>query len=530
MYSVIVVDDETWILKLIRKIVDWEAFGFQVIADASDGKKALELIVDKKPDLVITDIRMPSLDGIGLIKATRELEIDSEFVIISGYSDFEYARCAVTYDAFGYLLKPLGKKEFSDVLQRAGERISQKYMLKKKIEDSDMHMLENDIKRVISGIDCDVSIGSLNIQYGTGFEDGVYCAVIFNQDFYARTHSAYDNSEYLRFLADMKERHSAQFTEMVFFSGNIDNQVILILNVVKDDVSVIKAVLHDILAECESRPAFSSMFQLTICIGPRMNDFKAISESYNAAAEAMKARGTLGQGRVIDTRDVVHRLEKVKGIIALKDVKKLARMFDVFDIDGAMAEIKDILTKAQNDNPLNAIIYHLAAYEIIELLFSSMEKKGIHNSDGVPVRQQAKLCVDNCVFRAQIEEHLKYLLGEFAGIHAKSRHDGGDQLIAEIKAYIAENYMSDISLDEVAKRVCLNPTYVSEVFKKKTGENFSEHIIDYRIDIAKDLLKDVRYKIIDISNMVGYKDSKYFSRLFKKKVGVNPTDYRKLYV
>ena len=151
MYSVIVVDDETWILKLIRKIVDWESLGFQVMADASDGKTALQLIRDLKPDLVITDIRMPGLDGIGLIKATRELDIDSEFIIISGYSDFEYARCAVTYDAFGYLLKPLGKEEFKDVLQRVGERIGKKRKLQKKIVDSDTRMLENDVKQTISG-------------------------------------------------------------------------------------------------------------------------------------------------------------------------------------------------------------------------------------------------------------------------------------------------------------------------------------------------------------------------------------------
>ena len=88
--------------------------------------------------------------------------------------------------------------------------------------------------------------------------------------------------------------------------------------------------------------------------------------------------------------------------------------------------------------------------------------------------------------------------------------------------------MSNINLDDVAKLVCLSPTYVSEIFKRKTGKNLREYIIDYSIEIAKDMLKDIRYKVVDISQMVGYADSKYFSRLFKKKVGVNPRDYRKL--
>ena len=95
MYKVIVVDDETWICKLIRKIVDWNNLGFDIIADAGDGLSALNLIKEHHPDLVITDIRMPSLDGIELIKTVRELNIDTEFMIISGYSDFEYARNAI---------------------------------------------------------------------------------------------------------------------------------------------------------------------------------------------------------------------------------------------------------------------------------------------------------------------------------------------------------------------------------------------------------------------------------------------------
>lgn len=111
MYKVIVVDDETWICKLIRKIVSWKGIGFEIVADADDGLSALNLIQEHRPDLVITDIRMPSLDGIELIKTARELNIDTEFMIISGYSDFEYARSAIKYDAFGYIVKPLDRDE-----------------------------------------------------------------------------------------------------------------------------------------------------------------------------------------------------------------------------------------------------------------------------------------------------------------------------------------------------------------------------------------------------------------------------------
>ncbi len=524
MYKVIVVDDETWICKLIRKIVDWDATGFNIVANAGDGLTALNLIEKHKPDLVITDIRMPGLDGIGLIKAVREKKLDIEFIIISGYSDFEYARSALSYNAFAYILKPLDKDEFEDILHQAKDKISKKHKIKDKLESSDTVMLESDLREIIDRKNKDISVEILNARYNTSFTDGPFYTVILKQDIITKE---YNNDDFSYFLSEIKRTYADNFQEIVYFPGKTKDQTVFVINVKKetDDIyGFMKQIMHSFAGE-----GFQKYFTLTISIGSRAASLGEIDISFEAAANAMKARIFLGTGTVIDAKNEAGRLADAKNIIDIRAKKKLCVLLDVFDTQNAMTEIKRILSDAEKKSAVNLIAFHVTAYEIIDLLFAMMKKKGVQHKRGLGSQQAADF-IDGLRSVKEIEDYIYLLLKEFRDAYLNEKHDNSEKLITQIKRFIADNYMTNINLDEVAKLVCLSPTYVSEIFKRKTGENFSEYLIDYRIEIAKDMLKDIRYKVVDVSLMIGYTDSKYFSRLFKKKVGVNPTDYRKLYL
>lgn len=525
MYNVIVVDDETWICKLIRKIVDWDTIGFNIVANASDGLTALNLIREHKPDLVITDIRMPGLDGIGLIKAVREQELDVEFVIISGYSDFEYARSALTLDAFAYILKPLDKEEFEEILYSVKDKISKKYRIQNKLESSDTVMLEGDMRKIIDKTNKDISLDTLNSRYGTNFTDGIFYTAILKRDYILKENT--NDERYMQILTDVKKTYAGCFQEMVHFPGKTKDQTVVLINV-KKETDDLKRVMKEVIKAFESERELQRSSVLTISIGSGVRQISDIDVSYESALNAMKARVFLGAGKVIDAKNEAGRLSDVKDIIDIRVRKKLALLLDVFNIDDALDEITKILSDAEKRCADNLIAYHIAAYEIIDLLFASMQKKGIQFKNGFE-KQHAIQCVDDFRFKSDIENFIIQLVKKCNEMHLDEKHENGEKLIIEIKRFISENYMSNINLDDIAKLVCLSPTYVSEVFKRKTGENFSEYLIDYRIEIAKDVLKDIRYKVVDVSLMVGYRDSKYFSRLFKKKVGVNPSDYRKLY-
>jgi two-component system, response regulator YesN len=527
MYKVIIVDDETWICRLIRKIVDWESLGFQVTDSVNDGLSALELIKESKPELVITDIRMPGLDGISLIKAVREEKVDVEFIIVSGYSDFEYARSALTFDAFAYILKPLDREEFVDILRRVKINIDNKKKIRSRLETSETVMLKNDMRQIIENIKKDISEEEINGLYGTKFGGGFYYSIIFKRDYITREkREQRENGEYDKFLAEIKEGNSARFKEIIYFPGKTVDQEIFIINTYSKEESDVT----DAMKEAMKTFAGSSLAKschLTVCVGDRVPLLSEIDASYASAEEAMRARVCLGTDRVIDSKKESCRIANVKNVIDIRAKKKLGVLFDVLDMEEAVSEISRLLAEAEKGCAENLIIINLAAYDIIDMLYSSMQTKGITVKNGMS-KQQALLHVDDLMTRSEIESFICSILKEFGGVYADEKQDSGEKLIKKIKRFISENYASDINLEDVAKMVCLSSTYVSEVFKGKTGENFSEYLIGYRIDIAKDFLKDIRYKVVDVSLMVGYKDPKYFSRLFKKKVGVNPSDYRKL--
>ena len=178
MYTALIVDDETWICKLIRKIVPWEEIGFNIIAESGNGRTTCSSWKGIGPtlSLPISGVR---LTGIGLIKAVREREIDTEFIIISGYSDFEYARSAVSYNAFGYLLKPLGKEEFEEILLKVKEKIEAKLAIKGKIEFSNKKMLEQVVYNIINRTDSDIQLEELNGRYETKLKEGLYRIAVF---------------------------------------------------------------------------------------------------------------------------------------------------------------------------------------------------------------------------------------------------------------------------------------------------------------------------------------------------------------
>jgi two-component system, response regulator YesN len=522
MYRVIVVDDEIWICKLIRKIIDWDEVGFQITAEADSGTAALQLIESHKPDLVITDIRMPGMDGISLIKNAREKNIDSEFIIISGFSDFEYARSAIAYDVFGYLLKPLDKDELLDILVKAKDKIDKNHAIKSKIEISDSKILQQLMLRIIAGEEKRVEIDPLNAQYGTHFADGKYRAAILKLDAAGNLESALSGC--VGAIESVKSAYAPFFHEIIFFADQPKSQIVLILNANAQSGKKAEEMLHEILTNCEKNKNTQDAFQITAGIGTMADSLKEIGKSYLQALQAVRARTVLGSGKVFDYEKL--RIPEAKEIIDIRDRKKLATSFDLFDVSGAAADIAKIFRKAAKANPGNPVIYHLAALEMMDLLYASTERKALNNGQ---MKAEEMCRIDDCLTIQQIEACVMDTFQGFCRLFEEERQKSGNKTIHEIKAFISENYMLNISLDDVAKLVCLNPTYVSEIFKKKTGENFSEYLINYRIHIAKDLLRDVKYKIADVSTMVGYQDPKYFSRLFKQKVGVNPSDYRNLY-
>lgn len=530
MHSVVIVDDEIWICQLIQKIVNWESLGFHIVGVAGDGFAALDRIEENRPDLVITDIRMSGLDGIALMKAVRERKLETEFVIISGHRDFEYARDALKVGAFSYLLKPLDRGEFENVLMQLKEKINAKRARESELEVLESGQIKNDVPLIISKLSKNISQEKFNQLYGAKFSGGYFSVVIFKRDFIGENRNG-ESGSYRRFLLETRQKclENHDFAEILLSPEDAGNQAIFIFNGENCRETEITGAMQGALqAFADGGMADESI--LTICIGCAVSHFSELERSRKEALQMVKSRLCLGKGRVIDAKDELNKsLFDDTSILDARTAKELESLFDIFDVEGACACITRSFAEAEKRSVQSPVAFHLAAYEMIGLLFHALQRK--RPAAKLPwTMHQALQCVDDFSSTSQIEEFVPELLRQTTDAFGDEKSDSGDKLVYMIKKYISDHYMSDIHLDCLAKMAYLSPTYVSELFKEKTGENISEYLINYRVSLAKDMLKDLRYKIVDISQIVGYRDSQYFGRLFKKKVGVTPSDYRKLYL
>ena len=530
MIDVILIDDEMWICKLIRSIVDWNALGFNIVAEANDGITALELIKRHQPRLVITDIRMPGLDGIGLIKATKELPFKTEFIIVSGYSDFEYARSAISYAAFGYLLKPLDKDTFSAMLLSASEKINRDYLNEGRIELSRIILQKESIINLMmkSGDSQNtMTIQDLYHENGLHFREGLFQIVIFQIDpaISKQTRDALKLS--LQMVTRLVNEHIKSFChEAITLDFPRMKAVIAVMNFDESKKLEADHQLKEILEKYKNNISLSKFYQMTIGAGCPVDDINEINISYISALNGIKSRIEKGKETVIY---YCGKDNQIRSIISVEDEKKLNCAVELFDISGFDQLINELFKRDAKEILHSPLTLFQAAYDIADLLTNTFRRKDISIQGGID-RNEIYENINSCSTVPEITEYLKLLFRKFAEIFESAKKLGsGSKLIDILKKNIAENYMKDINLNDAAKLVCLNSSYLSELFKKETGENFSEYLTDYRISIAKGLLKDVKYRVIDVAESVGYTDPKYFSRVFKKHVGINPTEYKQMY-
>jgi two-component system, response regulator YesN len=530
MIKVIIVDDEKNICLLIKKTINWESLGYVVIGEANDGLTAFNMIREQKPDLVVCDIRLPIMNGIELIETIRKQRVDIEFIFVSGYNDVEYLKGAITYNAFEYILKPIDIQSFTQILIKAAEKIKGKYIIRDKLDYLRLNMLMQSLNKILQN-NAFISIETLNEEFGTSFKPTYFCIVIFKLDSKVLPLPHAVEYEFQKLINGFRAYYSGDFYEIAVLEREGNLQCTLLINTENNDSEFVKKKLTQFLDKYLSMNDSFFSQTLTIGLGDMVNDITEIKKSYDSAMASIKSRVVYGVNRIIDFKDTYTDSEHAANILSPRENQKLTTLFDVFDAKHAAVEISKLFNTNAPEYIDNPLIYHMISYEIIEIMFNSFLKKDIKLKNNIYYNKSNFMAkIDNCFSYEQMETLIVNIFNRFVKEYAIMRQKNGEKVIGEIKVYVANNYREDITLHDVARHVGLTPSYISSLFRMKTGENFSQYLINYRIEMSKDLLKDVQYKIADIAAMSGYKDPKHFTRTFKKIVGVNPTDYRKLYI
>ena len=528
MIELLIVDDERRICRLIKRLIHFEVFGLHLADFAYDGESALEKIQALKPQIVITDIKMPGMDGLELVKRTRDLGLDTHFIILSGYGTFDYARSAIRYQVDDYLLKPVNEKVLNETLEKLCGVITAQdakrgevQVITREMEFSSQRMRGYFIFSLIynPGELQDKGIPELNAEYSLSFHPGLFQVAILNLipcEKAARITAIVRQVDQLFQLA-MAER-------CFDYKSMIDKErIILVLNYRQELGPRMDSMLEYAFDGLLENREISSFVKMTLLLGEVKDCPAGLYESFRSADRSMNFGILCGY-------NACYHAAKGGGHNLVPDERERAAMIRAIEAESKQPVKK--LVEEMTARRLPALLENPAEMDyVIHILGAFAEyaaAQDVRSDTFTEIRNHALFQYRSCENLQEVEELVADGMWKMRAIYEEIR--AGKQSLPVVKArqYIDRNYQKPISLETVAKEVYLSPAYFSAVFKKEQGLTFSDYLAQVRIERAKRLLSNMKYSVAEVAAAVGYPDQRYFSRVFKKMTGVNPLEYRKL--
>ena len=525
MLKVILADDEQLICSMLTRIVRFDALGLELAGTAGDGEALLAMIEKEQPDIVVTDICMPKMDGLEIIRRVRTAGGKCRFVIISGYRQFEYAYNALKYDVEDYILKPVDEKELNAALQKIAD----------KIRDADSpHPSDNAIRAyfISNGLLHSLAqrpqpLESVNETYDTHFCAGIFRMLILKID-YAEGLAQLDEdtSSVREKIKSMALSQLGGLCADIVFEDKSDGAMAL-LNYLPDAENRIQAALTELFAAAKNIVDLFRGLEFTLCVGGPVNEIGRAEETKNQARTASWARMALGTSRIIRYEKDCAGAPVFPQARYTEYEQRLHRAFEIMDVEGFRRCMKEFFAL-----PLQV----LRSYESLMFIrrvrdmFLEMNEKQISAyTDYDELVRRLNRMLHMCrsfsayedVIIAQVSEIMRQIL---AALNSQNTRP-----VRQACAYLEAHYHQQIGLDEIAHEVNLSPVYFSNLFKKETGKTFTEYATELRMQKAREMLKAGAMNVNEIADALGFADARYFSKLFKKTVGVKPTEYRKLY-
>jgi two-component system, response regulator YesN len=536
MLKVLIADDEDKICQLIYKLIDWDSLDMRVEAIAHNGVEALELIKIHNPDIVITDIRMPGYDGLEFISKAKEYSLAIQFIIISGYQQFEYAQKAIKYGVSDYLLKPIKKEELATTLSKMRNEYLERVELLSKEEQIKLSIKKN-MNKLRTGLfneilfqrvkrTKDITIDMINKTYEFKFREGLFQIITMKLDGVERSYAS--NVKFLeeKFIKMIRNNFMEFCYDLEFYF--LDNTCYIILNYKSEHKKQIrrqcKALLDEILVQ---REIFVNL-EVTIGLGTVDEDIRMLDYSYKTAVWAYEQRLVLGTNRIIEGEAAVsNQLAESQLFYDFNHEMNIA--LERLDKDAVVTAIRRLREELKNRPEISGHEILQMAKEVCNLFLFSMRSNKLPIESGDTFLEDFSMNANDF---GSIHKLYQYLSDTLVACLQKALEDKKQldtKPIREAKQYIQNNYMKQISLEEVSQTVGFNATYFSSLFKKETGYTFLEYLSEIRINKAKELLKETNHNVTVICEQVGYSDIKHFTKIFAKHTNLKPNEYRKLY-
>lgn len=540
MVKVLIVDDEILLRRGMKEKIDWDSMGFEIIGEAQNGKEAFDLALHLKPDIVITDMKMPVIDGQKLMEMLSNEMPSIKIIVISGYSDFEYTKKAIVCNAFDYILKPVKKNELIKVLEKVKAEIEKQAKNKEKEAHSQILFNENYLllkdkllsfylgKEAISDEDVKRQFRKLDIV----FKYKAFSTIVISlNDYHKIIESKYQGDREffdITVINVIQKILNKYKNGMVFRNIKTYNEFIVLYGFEEEKpgfdhpIERVKYFVEEIQDIMNSK---LDVF-VNIGIGNMHESLKDLPASYREACTAVTEQ-ILNEGNNIiyignfkgfrgNGSSYPHEKEKIlmkyvesgqgkETLECIKDFFEFYKSHEGMTLKNLykvcislLLQLEKVLEK--NNTSLNEIFSQdIAVYEVVSQNRSSDE----------------------------LEKWFINVMGKVLAFINDKRARGSKLIIRDIVNYICEYYYEEIDLGFISAKYHLNKNYFCKLFKDETGENFIDYLTRIRMEKAAVLLENNQMKISDIANLTGYEDTGYFSKVFKKFFNMNPNDYRK---
>lgn len=534
MLKVLIADDEKKVCQLIANIVNWEKLGYEIVGTANDGITAYNFIKENEVDVLLVDIRMPECDGLELIKKLKMLNRNIHIVIISGYGQFEYVQTAIHYGVEEYLLKPIRKKDITAILEKISDKHKTELQEARKWEDMKQE-LDRNKERIKNTFLVELlkhpekfggfySKEKINKGYHCNFDDTCYQAmritfIFANQENISTVKKIVLNKA----VKILNQKLSECVNEMT--ASIIDDEIYGLLNGTEENLQLAYGRLKKAKMELlQLQDVFGTM-KIYVSLGEVKTEMQKIMDSIQEASVTFADRFYFPSRLILKYRPD-RETEESSYYIDNAFKKKFLGHIEILDMESQREEIIKIAQRMEKSEKKDGQVVEKVYKEILQLFYFGTNNYGIGIPDEYQV-MKGKICQFDTI--GELTKYLYTYMEKALQLWMQEKKMIENKPIRIAKRYIAENYYKPLTLEIVSRETGFNPNYFSSMFKKEVGVNFLEYLMKVRIENAKEMLLNTDKTVEDISYAVGYSDIKYFSRLFKKYMGVTPTEFRKLY-
>lgn len=534
MLKTVIIDDEDLIREGLRTTIPWDDLGFELVGEASDGEQAIDVLQSTMPDVIITDIRMPFMNGLELVEFITPLLPDAFIIIISGHDEFHYAQKALQLGVYDFILKPFDLDYFVKILNK----IKYEHTLRRKrktrvLPAEDLsHLQHNFISSLLTeSLPEEQLLAKLEGYHMEDLKGAFFAAVLVQIDNFHLSIADFTfdqindiNKDFYKTIKEVVPTNAKHF----LLEGNAGDATILLSGSSKDEVEMkIGKTIHQLRTQFDRDGSHS----ITLAYSQAKPGLHSLEALYRQCHKAANQRFMIGYNQNISYDDIDYNESSKGGRMTYPQIgfdrSHYVTLIKGHDKEAITAYIETIFSTLIKSGQNSSLFTTMFASSVYVELLNLLNKYNLSIGD---LYDDPLLIYRNLTISQNLHDTKNILIELSLRVADYIKHQSssnGNSRIHEAKTYMEAHFNSpDITLQRVAEEVNMGVCYFSSVFKKETGDSFINYLTAIRIEKAKELFETTDLKTYEISYKVGYNTPTYFSTLFKKITGVSPSEFR----